>query len=94
MLAGLPREENAKLQNIHFICASNNCKAMDMIEPIAQNLLGLEEGVKMFDITTKQDVIVVAPVLCILADNSRASEVTNHIGSSGNKFCRMCQVGR
>lgn len=92
MFAGLPRKENAKLQNIHFISTSNRCKATDMADPIVKNLLKLEEGVKMFDAKTNQDVIVVAPVLCILADNPRASEITNHCGSSANKFCRKCLV--
>lgn len=92
MLAGLPREVNAKLHNIHFVCASNICRAMEMVEPIVADLLRLEEGVVMFDATLKQSVLVVAPVLCVIADNPRASDITNHIGNSGNRFCRMCDV--
>ena len=33
-----------------------------------------------------------APVLCVLADNARASELINHMGSSARQFCRMCNV--
>ena len=92
MLAGLPREENAKLHNIHFIAASNKVKALKMTDPIVGDLIKLEEGVVLFDAAMQQNVLVVAPVLCILADNVRASELTNHSGSSANKFCRICQV--
>jgi hypothetical protein len=92
LLAGLPRALNAQLHNIHFLCASNRCKAIEMTEPIVADLLKLEEGVVVFDALLKQEVLVVAPVMAILADNPRASEITNHIGNSGNKFCRMCQV--
>ena len=87
MLAGLPREENAKLHNIHFIAASNKVKALKMTDPIVGDLIKLE-----FDAAMHQNVLVVAPVLCILADNVRASELTNDSGSSANKFCRICQV--
>ncbi len=60
-----------------------------MAEPMVTDLFKLEEGVVMFDAATGK---VVAPLLCILADNVRASELTNHSGCTANKFCRMCQV--
>lgn len=92
MLAGLPRKENAKLNNIHLICASNSVKALDMAKAIVDDLLALEKGVVMFDSALQKEVLVVAPVLCFLADNARSSELVNHSGSSANKFCRMCEV--
>lgn len=48
MLAGLPKHENLKLQNIHLISASNCVKAVEMAKPIVEDLLRLEEGVVMF----------------------------------------------
>lgn len=92
MLAGLPKEENAKLANIHFITASNKVSPLAMAKPVADDLLKLEKGVVMYDSLTHQDVVVVAPVLCILADNPRSADLTNHMGSTANKFCRICQV--
>lgn len=91
-LAGLPRKENAKLANIHFIAASNKVTALNMAEPIVNDLLKLEEGVIMYDAAMQRDVCVVAPVLCILADNVRASELASHCGCTANKYCRMCEV--
>jgi len=35
-------------------------------------------------------VLVIAPVLCGICDNPRASELTNHMGWSANRYCRMC----
>ena len=56
MLAGLPREDNAKLSNIHFIAGSNRVKAVEMSKPIVDDLLKLEDGIVMFDAMTKQEV--------------------------------------
>lgn len=92
MLAGLSREENAKLHNIHFIAASNEVKALAMMEHIKNDLLKLEEGVVMLDAAMNRNVLVVAPVLCILADNARSSELSSHCGSTANKYCRICEV--
>ena len=42
----------------------------------------------------QQEIIVVSPVICILADNNpSASELLNHVGSSGRKYCQMCMIG-
>lgn len=93
MFAGLPRHENAKIRSIHFCCCSDVVSAVDMTPPIAQELCALEKnGVEAFDALLKQPVIVVAPLMCILGDNPRASEILNHLGSSARKYCRMCMV--
>ena len=48
-LAGLPKESNTDLHNIHFITCSNNLSAIDMAQPIVEDLQKLEGGVEMFD---------------------------------------------
>lgn len=93
LLAGLPKAENAKTENIHLIAASNQLSAIDMSHAIVEDLTVLEEeGVVMYDASLKQDVLVFAPVICFICDNGRASELVNHTGSASNKFCRICQV--
>ena len=92
MVGGLPQHENARLHNIHFLTCSNRVSVLDMATPLVQNLLELEKGVKMFDAYLEQDVYVVAPVMSVLADNPRASELLNHQGGSANLYCRMCPV--
>lgn len=42
-----------------------------------------------FDILLNQLVLVVSPLMCVLADNPRASELLNHLGSTARKCCRM-----
>lgn len=65
-----------------------------MAEPLAQDLLKLEtEEIVTFDADLGRDVLVVVPVLCVLCDNPRASELLNHSGSAANNFCRMCNIG-
>ena len=67
--------------------------ATDMFSSaIADELQQLERGVKVYHASLKQDVLLVAPVLLVMCDNPRASEVLCHLGSSANKFCRMCLV--
>ncbi len=64
-----------------------------MADPSVNDLLVLEkEGVVMYDAYLGEDVLVIAPVLCALADNPRASDFVSHGGTSARKFCRMCQV--
>lgn len=93
MFAGLPRHENARIRNIHFICCSDVVSAVDMAQPLAQELCDLERsGIEAFDVLLGQPLLVVAPLMCILADNPRASELVNHLGSSARKYCRMCMV--
>ena len=38
MLAGLPRAHNSQLENIHFICCSNEASAIEMADPIVKDL--------------------------------------------------------
>ena len=63
-----------------------------MSGPIVEDLLMLEEGMIIYDSFMKTDAYVIAPVICFLCDNVRASEIANHKGSSAYKFCRMCMV--
>lgn len=92
LLPGLPRTSNSHLENIHFLGASNLVGPMEMVAPIVDDLNQLENGLVMYDSVHDKDVLVVAPVLCVIADNPRASELLNHIGTSARMFCRICMV--
>ena len=93
MLAGLPRHENAKFSNIHFISCSNQAPCLDLAPPIVGDLLLLEQrGVTVYDAFLKRNIRVIAPVITFICDNPRASELVNHLGSTANKFCRLCMV--
>lgn len=93
MLAGLSRHENAKINNLHFCCCSDVLSAMEMSEAIAADLKSLEtEGAEAYDVHLQQMVIILSPLMCLVADNPRASEVLSHLGGSARKYCRMCIV--
>ena len=48
-----------------------------MAAPLVEELKVLEkDGVRAYDAFLRQQVLVIAPVLCIICDNYRASEVT------------------
>ena len=50
LLAGLPRHENSKLSNIHFIGCSNRANCMEISAPIVGDLLLLEQrGIVTYD---------------------------------------------
>ncbi len=91
-LAGLPVHEVRLFHNIHFISCSNQLSAMELTGPMVEDLLLLEKGCTVYDALLKTNVLVIARVMMILADNARASEVLNHLGSRANKFCRICMV--
>lgn len=64
-----------------------------MSRPIVDDLLNLEmNGITVFDAALQCTVLVIAPVICILADNPRHSEIMSHAGVSAKKFCRICMV--
>ena len=66
---------------------------MDMSEAIVPELIHLEkEGIEAYDILQRQAVLVVATLMCCLADNPRASEMLNHLGGSARRYCLMCMV--
>ena len=66
-----------------------------MAPPIADELKLLEtDGIVGFDAFLQVKVLVVAPVMCVICDNPRASEVTNTLGPSSRMFCQICMVRR
>ena len=46
----------------------------------------------VYDAYLECEVLLVAPLLCVICDNPRASEVLNHLKGAASKFCRMCDV--
>ena len=92
-LAGLPRHLHTRLQNINFVCCSDSVAPLDLSSPIAEQLTALEqEGVEVYDAFLQQMVLVMAPLICIVCDNPRASELLNHLGSTAIMYCRFCMV--
>ena len=66
--------------------------ALQMFQPLKNELICLEKGVFIHDVSLAKEVLLVAPVLLVKCDNPRASELLVHMGSNANKFCRMCLV--
>eukprot|EP00731_Ephydatia_muelleri_P007439 Em0003g1687a len=95
MLAGLPRNRNAKHENIHFICCSDRVDALGMSRPIAEELTELEtDGIQVYDAHLNEQVLVISPLLCINCDNPQASKLMNHLGAYAKKYCRFCMADR
>ena len=68
LFAGLPRQDNAKIKNIHFICCSDVVSALDMAVPLSQELQDLEmHGVDAYDSLLKQHVLILAPLIMYLS---------------------------
>ena len=87
-LAGLPIAESRSFQNIHFLLCSNRLSSLDIAGPLVDDFKKLEDGVVVFDASINQDILVFAPVMAVLADNARASELVNHLGSRAKKVRR------
>ncbi len=92
-IAGLPNNINNQLHNIHFLSCSNKCNVLDMAEPLVNDLMELESnGIIASDGFLDCDMLLVAPVMAVLADNPRHSEIMSHLGPLSKKYCRMCMV--
>ncbi|KAL5475277.1 hypothetical protein EMCRGX_G027357 [Ephydatia muelleri] len=60
----------------HQLCCSDYVAPLDLSSPIAEQLTALEqEGVEVYDAFLQQMVLVMAPLICIVCDNPRASEL-------------------
>ena len=68
--------------------------AMQMFQPLKEELLNLERGVVMHDASIDKDALVVAPVLLVKSDNPRASELLGHKGSIACKQILQDMFGR
>ena len=91
-LACLPRSTAQKSSNIFLVSCSNRASALQMTGPIVDDLHTLEKGIRVYDSFLKTDIFVIAPVICLLCDNARASELLNHLGSTAVRLCRICTV--
>eukprot|EP00731_Ephydatia_muelleri_P033316 Em0027g64a len=73
----------------------DNLSALELAKPMAEELFMLEtQGLEVYDAQSKQMVLVVAPLICIVADNPMSSELLNHLRGAANKYCRICEVDR
>eukprot|EP00731_Ephydatia_muelleri_P006108 Em0003g356a len=89
-LAGLPHGIGTKLENIHFVCSSDRVSALEMAEPIVEELIKLEnDGIEVYDAYFNTVVLVIAPVICIVADNPMQPS-SEHLGSLA--WCFLASV--
>ena len=64
-----------------------------MTQPLVEDLQKLEaNGIVAYDAFLKEPVLLIAPVICMIGDNPRQSEIMNHAGTNAKMFCRMCMV--
>ena len=90
LLAGLTRYENSKVSNIHFVCCSDKVTPFEMSEQIVSELNVLETtGIEVYDASACTTALVIAPLILIICDNPRASELLGHLGSTALKYCRI-----
>ena len=74
-----------------FIYIDFKVSAIEMAEPL---LLELEEnGLVTYDAYLNEKVLVVMPIICLICDNPRASELVKHLGTFVTCYCRLCLVG-
>ena len=74
-------------QRLKLYGCSDTSTAVEMVESLVPELYALaENGIEAYDVMLKQMVIVVCPVMCIIADNPRATELLNHLGGSARQY--------
>ncbi|KAG1439802.1 hypothetical protein G6F56_012167 [Rhizopus delemar] len=73
-----------------FVCGSNRLVATQMLPPIVDDLLKLEEGMEMFAEEHDETVLVTFPLTFMSADNPRHADIANIKQSTANFCCRKC----
>ncbi|KAL0097348.1 hypothetical protein J3Q64DRAFT_1693761 [Phycomyces blakesleeanus] len=78
-LAAMPLEVRSQQENTLFICTSDkNLKAVDMLGPIVNDFVKLEIGIEVFSYDHNEYILLVAPLLLLMADNPRHSQLAMH----------------
>lgn len=88
--AALDYKERNQKRSHHFVATSPTIKAKDMLTHLVPDIKALEEGVLMYDAALNEEVVVLAPLLMIIADNPRHSERACHAGVASRFPCRKC----
>jgi hypothetical protein len=91
-IANLPDSLNHP-DNYRFISTGNKISWKEISSVVLQDFepqKPLAQGLRVWDSSIEQYVIVVGKVFCIIADNPRSSQVCSTVLASGNKSCRMC----
>jgi hypothetical protein len=92
-IASLPFRQQQSDENVHFLCTSKDASAMEMAVQLVDIIkTKLQHGIVSFDPDSGNEVLVVGTVLCLLGDAPMHSEMCSHIGTSGSRFCRMCDA--
>ena len=70
-----------------------NC--LEQIAGFIEDLVTLEtKGIIAYDAHQQCEVLVIAPLIAVICDNPRASEITSHMGSTAKHYCRTCMVSK
>ncbi|KAL0082119.1 hypothetical protein F4703DRAFT_1954272 [Phycomyces blakesleeanus] len=78
-LAAMPLEMRSRQENTLFICTSDkNLIAIDMLDPIVNAFVKLEIGIEVFSYDHNEYILLVAPLLLLIADNPRHSQLAKH----------------
>ncbi|KAH9819446.1 hypothetical protein DFH28DRAFT_924804 [Melampsora americana] len=79
-LSGLPTKLSNQDYNIHYVSTSNVASALELGEPIVDELTSLAtDGFSAYDCAIDQEVLVMVVVLCYLGDSPMHAEICNCI---------------
>lgn len=74
--------------NQFFLCTHHNLTAMETGSRLADGLKSLENGILMFDLKYKEEILVDAPLPFIVGDNVRQAEICCDKGARSTCSCR------
>jgi hypothetical protein len=78
--------------DIHFLGTYRSKNWQDLMIPVIEDIINMQDGIVVYDVSSGLDIVVVATLFTVLADNPRANEVCGTAKSARATFaCRLCE---
>jgi hypothetical protein len=84
-----------KKSDVHFVALTKKGSPDEIMQVILEEIsISQKEGVLSYDSVSKKNCLIIPVIICVVADNPRAAELSATMGCSGLAPCRFCIISK